>query len=174
MRLQYTRTLCLPKKHFCVARSNAVEIFLEGVPPVETSLGELTKSGCRVGRSSVFEGASYPHESAWKSVDFKSDAQICIQGLLWASLLPLGRFQKCRKERSPVSTMLIPCRSQALTSSGSSTEPPGWIMAETPSFATASTLSIFGRNPSEAMTLPLRSCPYLWAFSMQASIAPIR
>src|SRR5207249_11932628 len=47
-------------------------------------------------------------------------------------------------------------------------------MPETPSFATASTVFIFSRNPSEAMTLPLRSCLYLWAFSMQASIAPIR
>src|SRR5881397_3393527 len=46
-------------------------------------------------------------------------------------------------------------------------------MADTPSRATASTLSIFGRKPSDAITLPLRLCPALLALSMQLSIAPI-
>src|SRR5437016_10611391 len=32
---------------------------------------------------------------------------------------------------------------------------------------------MFGKNPSEAITLPLRSWPNLWAFSIQDSIAPI-
>src|SRR2546426_8394301 len=52
-------------------------------------------------------------------------------------------------------------------------EPPGWTIPDTPSFATASTLSMLGKNPSDAITEPLRSWPNLWAFSIHDSIAPI-
>src|SRR5207247_9804443 len=60
---------------FCVARLNALEISWR-VPPVETDLGQSMNSGRRIGLSTVFGGARYPHESAQKSRSVKSHAWI--------------------------------------------------------------------------------------------------
>src|SRR5712692_9663922 len=55
----------------------------------------------------------------------------------------------------------------------SSTDPPGWTIADVFSLASASTLSSLGRNPSEARTLPSRLWPSLCVLSIDFSIAPI-
>src|SRR5882762_10878725 len=60
--------------------------------------------------------------------------QIHQRGLTKTAKLP-----QCRKWRMPVKTMARPSRSAAAMTSGSRTEPPGWITAVAPAFADSST-----------------------------------
>ena len=60
-----------------------------------------------------------------------------------------------------VKTMARPRRSAAAITSGSFTEPPGWITAVAPALAASSTPSGKGKNASEATTLPCSGC---WDF----------
>jgi hypothetical protein len=70
----------------------------------------------------------------------------------------------------PVKTMAMPRRSAAAITSGSRTEPPGWITAVAPAFAASSTPSANGKNASEATTLPASGC---WAFITPATTLPL-
>ena len=62
---------------------------------------------------------------------------------------------QCRKWRSPVKTMAMPCSSAAAMTSSSRTEPPGWMTAATPADAQASRPSRNGKKASLAAAPPL-------------------
>ena len=59
---------------------------------------------------------------------------------------------QCRKWRSPVNTMAMPCSSAAAMTSASRTLPPGWITAVMPAAAAASMPSRNGKKASLAQT----------------------
>ena len=64
------------------------------------------------------------------------------------------RRRQCRKWRSPVNTMAMPCSSAAAMTSASRTLPPGWMTARTPASATASRPSRNGKKASLAQHAP--------------------
>src|SRR3989304_642189 len=59
------------------------------------------------------------------------------------------------KWRMPVKTIAIPCCSAAAMTSGSRSEPPGWMQAVAPASATTSRPSLNGKKASDAQTVPL-------------------
>src|SRR2546421_658685 len=65
-----------------------------------------------------------------------------------------GAPRQCRKWRTPVNTIGMPCSSAAAITSASRMDPPTWTTARTPAFAATSTLSRKGKKQSEAKTLP--------------------
>src|SRR4029077_8242529 len=68
------------------------------------------------------------------------------------------QLHQCRKCRTPVNTIAIPCSSAAAITSSSLTLPPGWITACAPARATTSMPSRKGKKASEATTDPARVC----------------
>ena len=70
-----------------------------------------------------------------------------LKEFLWTVL-------QCRKCRIPVKTIARPSLSAAPITSSSLTEPPGWMTAVAPAFATASRPSGKGKKASEAATVP--------------------
>src|SRR5713101_8415488 len=70
----------------------------------------------------------------------------------------------------PVNTIASPSRSAAAITSGSRTEPPGWITAVAPAFAASSTPSGNGKNASEATTLPASGvCAFITAIFTEST-----
>ena len=61
---------------------------------------------------------------------------------------------QCRKCRAPVNAIAIPRSSAAAMTSGSFTEPPGWMAAVAPASAAASRPSGNGKKASLHTTLP--------------------
>ena len=59
-------------------------------------------------------------------------------------------LHQCRKCRTPVKTMAMPCSSAAAITSSSRIEPPGWITAVAPASTAASSPSAKGKKASEA------------------------
>src|SRR5438046_8949385 len=92
----------MPHTRVFVSRgATAFEIFLRGSLPVEPGPGLISRLWRRSGLSTVFGGASYPHESARKSRSFKSHAWIGDLGLFWV-ISPQGTLPLSSRVRDRV------------------------------------------------------------------------
>jgi hypothetical protein len=92
--------------------SRYFEIFREGVPPVETVLGESCGSNAKMEQSTVFQSANYRHDSARGSgrleialPDSRSRLILRLSGL-WRNSLPIPLFEEPEEKRLPFANSL--------------------------------------------------------------------